>query len=80
MRSQFKIVKNMGLFWTLFSIKYELKKKTGLLQKRFNPKSITNENFISNHIKTNQINDEETLLNYLIKNKNFFFFDYQVLT
>lgn len=30
-----KIVKKMGLQWTIFRINYELKRKTGILKRRF---------------------------------------------
>lgn len=35
MNSKIEIVKNMGLSWTLFRIKYELEKKAGVLKKRY---------------------------------------------
>ncbi|MBV6713475.1 alginate lyase family protein [Paenibacillus chitinolyticus] len=46
MRNQLRMMQNMGLGWTLFRIKYELKKRAGFLEKEFPAVSMTEEEFL----------------------------------
>ena len=41
-----KIIKNMGLAWTVFRVSYELKRKTGILKRKFPVKDFSDEDFL----------------------------------
>ncbi|MGI6486223.1 MAG: hypothetical protein ACOX15_07995 [Tepidanaerobacteraceae bacterium] len=48
-----KIIRKMGLAWTVFRASYELKKKTGILKRKFPVKDFSDEDFIDRISKNN---------------------------
>lgn len=65
MKSKFEIIKNMGIGWTTFRLKYELEKKFGILKRQF-------PTFNYNLVDINSLLISSTTLD-MLKPKNFFF-------
>lgn len=68
-----KIINSMGLSWTVFRTSYELKKRTGILKRKFPTKVLCDEEFF-NRINRNNLKDKISLANYIKENKNRFLF------
>ena len=68
-----KIIKNMGLSWTVFRVSYELKRKTGILKRKFSVKDFTDEDFLD-RISENRLKSKESLSNYIKENRHKFLF------
>lgn len=78
MNKQIEVVKNMGLAWTSFRIKYELEKKLGLIEKKFKPIELSNEELID-HMDIDGGNILHDFKKYIKYNSNKFFFNTQKL-
>ena len=57
-----KIIKNMGLAWTVFRVSYELKRKTGILKRKFPVKDFSDEDFLD-RISEKRLKSKESLSN-----------------
>lgn len=69
-----KIINKMGLSWTIFRTNYELKRKTGVLKKKFPIKGFSDDDFID-RISENNLKSKEDLCNYIKRNRNRFLFN-----
>ena len=73
-----KIIHKMGLSWTLFRATYELKKRTGILKRRFQIREFSDEEFFK-VISKDDLKDKKRLAEYIKKNRDRFIFDAQDL-
>jgi hypothetical protein len=73
MKDKLQVIKNMGLSWTLFRTKYELKKKLGILEKQFPPVMLSDEQFLGRISMSYPTPNE--FIEWWKKEKQPFFFD-----
>jgi len=73
-----KIIKNMGLAWTVFRVSYELKRKTGILKRKFPVKDFSDEDFLD-RISEKRLKSKESLSNSIRENRHKFLFNTQDL-
>ncbi|MGI6587859.1 MAG: alginate lyase family protein [Peptococcia bacterium] len=73
-----KVINTMGLSWVIFRTSYELKRKTGILKRKFAVKAFSDEDFIDK-ISINNLKSKEDLYLYIKENRNKFLFNTQDL-
>lgn len=69
----FKIVNKMGLSWAIFRASYELKRKTGILKRKFPVKSLSDDDFFDK-INRDELKSKEKLYNHIKSKRNKFLF------
>lgn len=70
----FKIAKNKGINWILFRTSYELKKRTGIMKKRFPTIELTDDDLI-NKILDQDIKSKSKLVDKIKSERTKFFFE-----
>lgn len=69
-----KVVRQMGIPWTLFRASYEFRRRTGLLKRKF-PVSLCSDVSTFHRFMKPHINSKESLAAYLRENRSKFLFD-----
>lgn len=72
-----KILKNMGVRWTFNRTIYEIKKRSGILKKKFLMEELSDQDFTERYTSNTPNSKDSTYVFYksIIKNSNNFFFD-----
>lgn len=73
-----KVIHKMGLSWTIFRATYELKKRTGILKRRFPIREFSDEDFV-NRISEDDLKDKGSLSEFIKKTRDKFMFNSQDL-
>jgi len=69
-----KIINKMGLSWAAFRLSYELKRKTGILKKKFPTNNFSDKDFIDKMIDY-RLKSKEGLSKFVKENRNKFLFN-----
>lgn len=69
-----KIINKMGLSWFAFRISYELKRKTGILKKKFPINNFSDKDFIDK-IVDYRVKSKKGLSKFVKQNRNKFLFN-----